>query len=223
MKLEEWLEKLKKDGDFPSIAKCVPLGENEQGERVCSQTREKPFTVRHTCVTGENRTAYILSLLTTLSALYEKTQASFLVVSPKFDYSALFSRDMDITLPFVAKKADLAAIKTCICELMELQTRERGCPRLVLVLDGLEEIEGCNENGELQEYRAFFELLARRENVDIITGVELMQSIFSGYPGAFVGVGNALVTTKEAGQADVTVVGDDSSLSLPVAITYPSL
>ena len=93
----------------------------------------------------------------------------------------------------------------------------------MLVLDGLEELETCNENGELQEYRDFFELLARRESVDIITGVELRRSIFSGYPGAFVGVGNALVTTKEVGQADVTVVGDDSSLSLPIAITYPKI
>ena len=223
MKLEEWIEKLKKDGDLLSVAKQIPLGENASGETVFSQTREKTFTVRHTCVTGENRTAYILSLLKTLSCLYEKTQASFLIVSPKFDYSALFSRDMDITIPFVAKKADLNAIRTCVCELLELQTRERGCPRLVLVLDGLEELETCNENGELQEYRDFFELLARRESVDIITGVELRRSIFSGYPGAFVGVGNALVTTKEVGQADVTVVGDDSSLSLPISITYPKI
>ena len=56
--------------------------------------------------------------------------------------------------------------------------------------------------------------------MDIITGVDLMQSIFSGYPGAFVGVGNALVTTREQGKADVTLVADDASLSLPVAIEY---
>ena len=60
-----------------------------------------------------------------------------------------------------------------------------------------------------------------RKNVEIISGVSLMKSIFSGYPGAFVGVGNALVTTDGVGKADVTYVGDDFALSLPTAITLP--
>ena len=98
---------------------------------------------------------------------------------------------------------------------------EKGHPRLILVLDGLEELEGCNKNGDLEEYRAFFDLTLRNENVEIITGAELMKSIFSGYPGAFVGVGNCLVTTREEGKADVTYVGDDSSLSMPTAMSFP--
>ena len=221
MRMDEWLEKVKTaESDLLSLAKRVPLGWSFDGDTVFSQTREKPFNVRHTCVSGENRTAYILSLLCVLNALYEKGRASFLIVSPKTDYGALFNRGVDVTYPFVRKKADLTEIKTCVGELLKLQDQMKNCPRLVLVLDGLESVEGCNEQGDFAEYRAFFELLARRENADIITGVDLMQSIFSGYPGAFVGVGNALVTTREQGKADVTLVADDASLSLPVAIEY---
>ena len=223
MTIEQWIEKLKQraDGDLATLAKGVPLGENENGETVFSQTREKPFTVRHTCVSGENRTEYILSLIRVLNELYEKGRVSFLIVSPKTEYSSLLTFGVDATLPFVREKADLTAIKNCVCSLVELQTREKNCPRLVLVMDGLESVVGCNESGDLAEYRETFSILARRENVDIITGVELMQSIFSGYPGAFVGVGNTLVSTRENGKADVTQVLDDSSLSLPVAINTP--
>ena len=48
-----------------------------------------------------------------------------------------------------------------------------------------------------------------------------MRSIFSGYPGAFVGVGNCLVTTQGNGKADITYVGEDSSLSMPTPILFP--
>lgn len=226
MRAEEWItktaERATSETELLSLRKGVPLGVDENGGIVPAQRREKPFTVRHTCVTGENRTAFIKRLLITLSCLYEKTEASFLIVSPRLSYGELLPlKAMDITLPFLNTKADIATVKTCVCELLELHARERGCPKLILVLDGLEEIEGCNQNGDLEEYRSFFELLARRENVEVITGAELMQSIFSGYPGAFVGVGNCLVTTQSDGKADVTYVNDDSSLSLPTALHFP--
>ena len=83
-------------------------------------------------------------------------------------------------------------------------------------------MEGCNRNEDLEEYRDIIDLLARRENVELIAGVELTKSIFSGYPGAFVGVGNCLVATREMGKADVTYVNDDASLTMPTPITYPS-
>ena len=224
MRMDEWLQQLKRDNqDCISLAKRVPLGLFENGEVAFSQLREKPFNVRHTCVSGEHRTAYILSLLCVLNELYGKGRASFLIVSPKTEYSALFGRGLDITLPFIQKKADLTAIQTCVSELVKSQEQIKNYPRLVLVLDGLESVEDCNAQGDFAEYRAFFELLARRENVDIITGVDLMQSIFSGYPGAFVGVGNALITTRGNAQADVTLVHDDSSLSLPTPIDCPVL
>lgn len=215
-------ERAQSEESLRALLKGVPLGVDEGGGLVLAQTREKPFTVRHICVTGADRTAFIKRLLLTLSCLYEKTEASVLVLSPRLAYGELLAlRSADINLPFVNKKEDIAPVKNCVCELLELRARERGCPRLVVVLDGLEELENCNEKGDLEEYRTFFELLARREDVDVITGVDLMKSIFSGYPGAFVGVGNCLVTTHSDGKADVTYVSDDSSLSKPTAIVYP--
>ena len=56
----------------------------------------------------------------------------------------------------------------------------------------------------------------------MICGTDLMRSIFSGFPGAFVGVGNCLVSLREEGKADVTYVNDDASMSLPIPIHYPS-
>ena len=63
-------------------------------------------------------------------------------------------------------------------------------------MDGLEELEGSNTRGDLEEYREILEFLARETNVETIVGADLMKSIFSGDPGVFVGVGNCLVTTR---------------------------
>ena len=93
---------------------------------------------------------------------------------------------------------------------------------MFVVLDGLDELEACNESGDLAEYREIFDILMRKEGVDVICGADLARSIFSGFPGAFLGVGNCLITTREEGKADVTYVGEDSGLSLPLPMTYPS-
>ena len=200
----------------------MPLGMDAADTLVLSQKREKPFMIRHTCVTGVKRTSFIQRVLFTLSCLYEKSEANFCIVSPRKEYGEMLRLlNADITAPFVRQKEDVTACLDCVKELVELRTREKGCPRLILVLDGLEEIEGCNKNGDLEEYRAFFDVVARREDIDVISGAELMRSIFSGYPGAFVGVGNCLVTTIEEGKADVTYVGEDSSLSMPTPIRFP--
>ena len=72
------------------------------------------------------------------------------------------------------------------------------------------------------EYREIFDLVSRHDDVEVITGVDLKKSIFSGSPGAFVGVGNCLVSTREEGKADVTYVGSDVTLSAPAPILYPT-
>ncbi len=200
----------------------TPLGIDVAGELVLSQTCEHPFTARHTCVTGARRTAFIRRLIVHLSCLYDKSEANFLVLSPRQEYGELLRlKNADITVPFVRTNADVEKAKACVCQLIEDYARGVGYPKLFLVLDGLEELPECNLNGDLEEYRAFFELLARQKNVEIISGAELMKSIFSGNPGVFVGVGNCLVTTREEGRADVTYVGEDSSLSMPTAMTFP--
>ena len=104
---------------------------------------------------------------------------------------------------------------------MTAQDTTRGCPRLILVLDGLETLPDFEGKTDLAEYREFFELLARRTDVDVVAGVELSGSMFVGFPGAFVGISNTLVTTNEEGKADVTHVKDDCSLSLPTPVIYP--
>jgi hypothetical protein len=212
------------DAKFEELKKGLPLGEDSVGNILLSQKREKPLTVRHTCVTGPGRGECIRRLLLTISCLYEKSEATFLVLSPKTEYGELLRlRNMDVTVPYIRTKSDLNFAVETFKELLQQRSYGRGYPKLFLVLDGLESLPECNRNGDLEEYREIFDLFTRRTDIDVISGVDLMRSIFSGYPGAFVGVGNCLVTTREHGKADVTYVGEDASLSLPTAMTYPDL
>lgn len=224
MRSEEFIsflsEKTAEESARQRIREGIPLGLDDAGALVLSQLREHAYTPRHTCVTGMRRTGFIRRLMATLSCLYAKTEANFLVLSPRSEYGELLRlKNADVTVPFIRNKTDLDLAFACVKEL--IANAAAGTPRLFLVLDGLEELPECNANGALDEYRSFFELLTREKNVDIISGAELIKSIFSGNPGVFVGVGNCLVTTREEGKADVTYVGDDSSLSLPTAMRYP--
>ena len=201
----------------------VPLGVDAANELVLSQTKAHPYTVRHTCVTGTRKTQYIRRLLCYLSSIYAKNQANFLIISPKTEYGELLKLyRLAATVPYIRTQADVEQAKECIQSLMEEYTRGAGHPRLFVVLDGLETLS-TDTNGDLQAYRTFLELVATQKNIHIISGVELMGSIFSGNPGVFVGVGNCLVTTREEGRADVTYVDDDCSLSMPIGMTYPSI
>ena len=211
------------DDKFEELKKGLPLGLDGVQNAVLAQKRDKPLTQRLTCVTGKGRSAFIRRLLLTVSCLYEKSEACFFVLSPRAEYGELLRlKSMDITVPYIREKADLEQAVETIKELLSQRNNGAGYPHLFLILDGIEELPECNKNGDLEEYRNIFDLFNRREDVDIICGAELMKSIFSGYPGAFVGVGNCLVTIRETGKADVTYVGDDASLSLPTPMTYPS-
>ena len=226
MRAEEFMtvliEKCTGEESLCALRAGIPLGIDGLGNTVFSQCTKHDYTVSHTCVTGARRTTFIRRLLLSLSCLYTPDEASFFILSPRVDYGELLRlRAADVTVPYMRSKEDLDEGLRCLRELIALYRQGRGYPRLILVLDGLEELEGCNGNGDLEEYRAVLEALAREKNVDVISGVELMRSIFSGNPGVFVGVGNCLITTREEGKADLTYVKEDSSLSLPVALTYP--
>ena len=202
--------------------KGLPIGRDENGNILLAQKRDKTLTVRNTCAMGAGRTDFIRRLIITLSCLYEKDQACFFVLSPKTEYGDLIRlHSADVTVPYIRNKEDIDKAVETLKELMRMRELGTGHPRLFLVLDGLEELPDAKKNGELEEYRAIYELLMRKNGVELITGVDLGKSIFAGYPGAFLGIGNCLVTTREEGQADVTYVGDDSSLTLPVPMTYP--
>ena len=73
----------------------------------------------------------------------------------------------------------------------------------------------------LQKAEASNEEMSRTD-VDVICGMDLGRSIFAGCPGTFLGRGNCLVTAREGGKADVTYVNEDTSLTMPLPITYPS-
>lgn len=227
MNMEEYVASLATlcadDAKLEELRKGLPLGRDVVDNIVLSQKSERPFTVRHTCVTGSNRVGYIRRMLLAISRLYTREEVCFLVLSPLTEYGELLRvKGMDVTVPYVFTKADLAQAKRTVQELLAQRESGKGYPRLFLVLDGLERIDGCNANGDLEEYREMFDLFTRRSDVDVITGVDLMKSIFSGYPGAFVGVGNCLVSLREEGKADVTYVDENGSLSLPTPINYPS-
>ena len=227
MNMEEYVASLATlcadDAKLEELRKGLPLGRDVVDNIVLSQKSERPFTVRHTCVTGGNRVGYIRRMLLAISRLYTREEVCFLVLSPLTEYGELLRvKGMDVTVPYVFTKADLAQAKRTVQELLAQRESGKGYPRLFLVLDGLERIDGCNANGDLEEYREMFDLFTRRSDVDVITGVDLMKSIFSGYPGAFVGVGNCLVSLREEGKADVTYVDENGSLSLPTPINYPS-
>lgn len=202
--------------------KGLPIGRDENGNILLAQKGDKTLTVRNTCATGAGRTDFIRRLIITLSCLYEKDQACFFVLSPKTEYGELLRlHSADVTVPYIRNKEDIDKAVETLKELMRMRELGAGHPHLFLVLDGLEELPDTKKNGELEEYRAIYELLMRKSGVELITGVDLGKSIFAGYPGAFLGIGSCLVTTREEGQADVTYVGDDSSLTLPVPMNYP--
>ena len=211
------------DKKFEELKTGLPLGEDTVGYILVAQKREKPLTVRNTCITGVGRCGFIRRFLLTISCLYEKSDACFFILSPRQEYGELLRlRNMDVTVPYIRTKSDLNLAVETIKELLRLREFGKGYPHLFLVLDGLEELPECNRNGDLEEYRQIFDFFARRTDVDLICGADLMRSIFSGYPGAFVGVGNCLVSIREEGKADVTYVGDDASLSLPIPMRYPT-
>lgn len=211
------------DDQFEEWKKGLPLGLDSVGNIVRAQKMEKPFTLRNTCVAGVGRTRFISRFLITVSCLYEKTEACFFIISPKTEYGELLRlKSMDVTVPFIRDKGDVELAVETVKALLAQRENGKGYPHLFLVLDGLEELPECNRNGDLEEYREIFDLFNRRKDVDVICGADLMRSIFSGHPGAFVGVGNSLVTIREEGKADVTYVGEDVSLSMPIPITYPS-
>ncbi len=226
MRTEEWITKLSEatagdDEAFFAFRESVPLGLDEKGEIAVAHEEKKRGRSRHICVTGAKRTEFIKRLLVALACLYDETEACFFVLSPNLAYGELLAlRHTNFVVPFVRAYEDcLSALETLKELLRASRSGERGYPKLILVLDGLETLVN-DPTGTLDVYAPFFNEFARDE-VEIVTGVDLLQSIFSGYPGAFVGIGNCLVTADEDGKADLTLTDEDSSLTAPKAFAYP--
>ncbi len=218
MKAEEFLSSLSEISEknvyrFEQIRACIPLGRDDAGNIAVAH--------HHVCVTGAGRSEFIRRLVVTLSCLYDRSEAMFLILSPYAEYSELLRlRAADVTVPFINNYADYLSALDTVRELVRMRSLNVGYPRLFVVTDGLEELPDVKRDGMLDPYRLCFEAVGAGR-VEIITGADLLKSIFSGYPGAFVGIGNCLVTPKGEGKADVTYVNADSSLTLPKEIRYP--
>ncbi len=227
MKTQEFISSLNNikmdDPDrFERLRTALPLGVDEAGEIVVAHSDSRKGRANHLCITGAKRDEFIKRLLFTLTRLYEKNRLCVLLLSPNPTYAELLSlKNADITVPYVRSLADVSGALESVDQLLKLRAEEGGekYPRLLLVLDGLEELEN-QENGLLEIYKPFLEKTYGK-GVGVITGVDLLKSIFGGYPGAFVGIGNCLITADGEGKTDLTFVGEDSSLSLPIALDYP--
>ena len=227
MRTEEFIQKIsiqaKDNARFEELKKGIPLGEDANGAIVLAQKSAQTYTVRNTCVTGGNKTQFIRRLLISLSCMHDTNDACFVVLSPYLEYGELLRLSgSDFTIPYIRKKEDLAPVMKTLKELIFMRQNGTGYPRLFLVLDGLETLEEGKTNMDLSEYSIILEMFMRVPNVDIICGMELGRSIFAGCPGTFLGRGNCLVTARENGKADVTYVNDDTSLTMPLPITYSS-
>ncbi|MBQ8295045.1 MAG: hypothetical protein IJX87_01270 [Clostridia bacterium] len=226
MRSEEFITSImqtaKDNEKFEEVRRNIPIGKDSVGNIVVAQKRKGAVSLQHTCVTGAHRVGFIKRLLITLSCLYEPSDACFMVLSPRQSYGDLLRLNhMDVTVPYIRSKSDLALAKDTVRELAQMyETGAQGYPKFFLVLDGLEELPECNENNDFAEYREFMDI-AMRKNIEVISGIDLMKSIFSGYPGAFIGIGNCLITTTEKGKADVTYVSEDTSLTRPLPMNYP--
>ena len=225
MRSEEFIGVLlrKIENGTADLTAQIPLGMKEDGGILCAREKSgtRAYGVNHTCVTGMGATSYIGRLIAVLSALYKQCEAQFLILSPKSEYAELLRLiKADITAPYIRCMQDVQTAKETYKQLLHAQEKMEKAPKLFLILDGLENLDS-SETGDLSIYREFFELSVRKK-VEIITGANLIKSIFSGFPGAFVGVGNCLITTDGKAQADATFVAPDSSMSLPVSVAIVS-
>lgn len=208
---------------FEAVRGGLPLGETDENEIVVAHRELIPERYHHTCVTGASKTEFISRLLLTLTCLYEKAEAAFLLVSPDLSYGRFMKLNgADVTVPFINSQSDLDGVLKTIASLAKLREGKKRAPKLFVVVDGIEEFADADKRSTLECYRPFFEAVGT-SGIELITGVDLTQTVFVGYPGVFVGVGNCLVTPSSGGEADVTYVNVDGSMSAPKSFRYPNL
>ena len=76
MRAEEFISKVSglshEDDRFEELKNGLPLGLDSTDGIVLAQKRRRPYTLRHTCVTGVGRSNFIRRFLITVSCLYDK-------------------------------------------------------------------------------------------------------------------------------------------------------
>lgn len=221
MRIDEWLLKIRDEIDAGRFALSqLPLGLDEQGEVVLSHAQNRQDRYFHTCVTGGKRTRFIMDTVCSLAMAYGEGKATFLILSDKSEYVRLLSlKGADITVPYLRSEQDFQTL-TALAERTAKDRKENPAyPRFFLVMDGLDGLQFLKKDDSLSIERALLERVAG--GAEVLSGVDFSDSIFSGFPGAFVGVGNSLVSADGRGIADVTFVNADCSLGCPKPIAYP--
>ena len=123
MKTEEFISSLseisqKNSYRFEQLRACVPLGRDDAGNVAVAHREENPERYHHVCVTGAGRGGFIRRLVVTLSCLYDRGEASFLVLSPHEEYGELLRlKAADVTVPFIRSSADYLAALDAVREL----------------------------------------------------------------------------------------------------------
>ena len=113
MKTEEFISSLsdisrKNAYRFDRIRACIPLGRDDAGNVVAAHREENPARYHHVCVTGGGRADFICRLVLTLSCIYDKSEAGFLVLSPRPEYAELLRlKNADVTVPYIRSFAEL--------------------------------------------------------------------------------------------------------------------
>ena len=228
MRTEDFLTRIRGENRIDpnrvnQLRACLPLGEYSDGEYVLSHREYDIERYHHTCVTGAMRAEFISRMLLTLTGLYTKSEAIFIIVSPNMYYGQLMKlTGADVTVPFVNTPRDVASVLESVCALAEMRKAKPTEAKTFLVLDGLELLEPEDKRAGLDCYRAFFEAVGT-SGIEVITGVDLAKTIFVGYPAAFVGIGNCLVAPSVGGEMDVTYVDIDGTMTLPKKCSYPSM
>lgn len=227
MKAEELLAVLsdtakKNEFRFENIRERLPLGVYSDGSIATAHREEKPDRYHFCLVSGEYRTDFILRLVLTLVCIYDKSEAEFLILSPKREYADLLKLvDKDVVIPYLRSKEDFSDALNTVKELAFMRSVCTGYPKLFVIADGLEEVDGLSFDDVTDPYLACLDAVGKSGS-EVIAGVSMTDSLFSGFPGAIIGIGNCLVSTKAGGKADVTQVGADSSLGVPREAEYPT-
>ncbi len=228
MQIEDFITLLsetavKNEYRFESLRERIPLGVYTGGEIATAHREEKPDRYHFILATGEDRRAFVFSLILCLSCLYDENEVSFLILSPHDEYSALLSLSgVDISIPYMRTKEDFDLAMQTVEALSRMRTLSSSYPRLIVVCDGLEEIEGLPFDDVTEPYTRCLEKVGAIRS-EVIAAADITKSNFCSFPGAVVGIGNCLVSTKGLGKGDITQVGLDSSLGVPRQAEYPVL
>ena len=214
-----WIARLKNMASESASLAQVPLGWDGSGEVVFSHRKNRQDRYCHTCSTGALRTTFLMDTVLTLAAAYEGGRARFMVLSPKREYAHLLTaRGADVIVPYLQTESQFEKLKALVYAEVEARKKNLHLPRLFILIDGWEKLSFLPKDNAFTYLRSVIADLSG--GAEILTAIDFKGSIFEGFEGAFVGVGNSLISVDENGKADVAYVGEDCQLDTPVAITY---